>query len=115
MGFVLVFLFISYLIKKNYVFALGVYIISVLGIPRNNYIEKLFGISIEINGSLILDFRFLIIIVMLTFIIFNQKKKIAKIRLANLIIGIPFLCIFIISLINGVVNHNALIKSEMYL
>ncbi|MEO4020068.1 hypothetical protein [Bacillus paranthracis] len=115
MGFVLLGIFIICLIKKNYVFALSVYIISILGIPRNNDIEKMFGIGIDINRSIFFDLRWLIVIIMFVFIMLKLDKSRIKFKMFNLIWFFVLLCLFMISLIKGLINGNPLIKSEMVL
>lgn len=115
MGFVLLGIFIICLIKNNYVFALSVYIIGLLGIPRNNDIERLFGIGIDINGSIFFDLRWLIVTTMFVFVIFKLDKNRIKFKVFNLIWFFMLLCMFIIALIKGLINGNPLIKSEMLL
>ncbi|MGE1010347.1 O-antigen ligase family protein [Bacillus cereus] len=115
MGFVLLGIFIICLIKNNYVFALSVYIIGLLGIPRNNDIERLFGIGIDINGSIFFDLRWLIVTIMFVFVIFKLDKNKIEFKMFNLIWFFMLLCMFMIALIKGLINGNPLIKSEMLL
>ncbi|OSX99188.1 hypothetical protein BTJ45_03865 [Bacillus mycoides] len=115
MGIILLLVLISFLVKKNYNLALGIYIVSVFGIPRNTHIEKMIGMGIDIKGNIFLDFRFVMISIMFIYMLFRLNKYVLKIKIPNLIIVLLFLCIFSIALIQGVLNHNPLIKSELVL
>ncbi|PEA84137.1 hypothetical protein COL60_12135 [Bacillus pseudomycoides] len=111
MGIILILLFFVCLIKRNYVFVLGIYMISILGIPKNSYIENILGL--ELNKRIPFDFRFLLIILMLTFLVFKANKGLIKVNIKYLLVSIPIICIFVVSLINGINNSNPLIKSEL--
>jgi hypothetical protein len=115
MGIILLLALISFLVKEKYNFALGIYIVSIFGIPRNSHIEKMIGMSIDIKGDIFLDFRFIMIIIMFVYMLFKLNKQVLKIKIPNLIIVLLFLCIFIIALIKGAFSHNQLIKSELVL
>ncbi len=114
MGIILVLIFLFFLLRQKYNFALGVYIVSIFGIPRNIYIEKMIGIGIEIKVWGFFDFRFILVIIMLFYSIFKLKSKYPlKIKISNLLVFFLFSSIFIIALVNGIQNNNELIKSEV--
>ncbi|MGE7605378.1 hypothetical protein ACQKML_02110 [Peribacillus frigoritolerans] len=100
--------FIIFCMWKKYDYVYLLYIISIIAIPSNSYIENKIGVDIYF------DVRDIMAICMLVIIIMNKKKYLSFNIPQLLFYSVAFL-IFLISVAIGIVNDNRFLSYEIQL